>query len=94
MAGPLSGIAGGSQVPLSQPSSLNQNQNDVQVRQQEDEQAQPDQVQPQSAPAAETQGSSTQNTNDQNILQQQIEELLSSDSAADAPRGSLVDIAV
>lgn len=96
MAGPLNGIGGQQQVPLSQPFQPGQDSN--QVRGQNDQQPNENQVQPQGAPAADTQNTET---NNQDVLQQQIQELISGSgaeeglSAEDAPRrGSLVDVQI
>ncbi|MCB9982068.1 MAG: hypothetical protein H6861_00110 [Rhodospirillales bacterium] len=96
MAGPLSGIAGQQQVPLTQPSQTsNQNTNGVRG-QNEERQPEVGRVQPQGAPAAETQ---TSESNNQDVLQQQIDQAIAGSrnelSGAEAPRrGSLVDVVV
>lgn len=96
MAGPLNGIGGQQQVPLSQPFQPGQDSN--QVRNNPEQQPADNQVQPQGAPAAGTQNTET---DDQDVLQQQIKELITGSSAEnglsadDAPRrGSLVDVTV
>ncbi len=95
MAGPLSGIAGQQQVPLSQTSQLDQN--NAQVRRNEDErEPEANRVQPQGTASAETQNTET---NNQNNLQQQADELLSANQnefgeQEATRRGSLVDVVV
>lgn len=96
MAGPLSGIAGQQQIPLSQPSQLDQNNQATQVRDNQQRQ-QANRVQPQGAPVNETQDSATENLND---LQQRADELLSArgeDNAQQSEslrRGSLIDVVI
>lgn len=96
MAGPLSGIAGQQQVPLTQASQAsNQNTNTVRG-QNDDRQPEPARVQPQGAPAAETQNTETSN---QDIFQQQLEQVLANNQndpvGNETPRrGSLVDVVI
>ena len=94
MAGPLSGIGAGIQVPLNQTSPQGQN-NTSQVNAQEDRQPQQNQVQPQNAPVAESQDSN----NSQDLIQQQLEEFAAGERSEIAnqnerERGSIVDISV
>ena len=95
MAGPLSGIAGQQQVPLSQPSQLDQN--NAQVRRNDEQQPEENRVQPQGTASAETQNTET---NNQNNLQQQADDLLAASGNEDsqqsetARRGSLIDVVI
>ena len=97
MAGPLSGIAGQQQIPLSQPTQLDQNsQQATQLRQNDQQTQQPNRVQPQGAPVNETQDS---NTEDLNNLQARADELLdaSNDGGQQSEslrRGSLIDVVI
>ena len=94
MAGPLNGIGGQQQLPVSntsQPGGQNTNQA---LREREDAQPQENVVQPQSAPAADVQNTETGN---QDILQGRIADALAQqgDTAeAELRRGSLLDIEV
>ncbi len=97
MAGPLSGIAGQPQVPLSQSNSASQNNDQVRDRQDARAQTQTDRVQPQNAPAAQSQGSN--NARSQEQLDRKLEDLLVAQSrnGDDSPtirRGSLIDLSV
>ncbi len=95
MAGPLSGIAGQQQVPLSQSSQVDQN--NTQVRQREEREPEENRIQPQGTAAAETQNTET---NNQNNLQEQADELLAANQSEGgqqsetARRGSLIDVVV
>ena len=94
MAGPLSGIGAGQQVPLNQTVSQGQNNNNA-VRAQEERQQQQNRVQPQNAAAAESQESN----NSQDFIQEQLDAFASGDRSSideqtDRSRGSIVDIAV
>ena len=98
MAGPLSGIGGQPQV--FQASQIqNTNQNNQGVRQQNDEQRQArdtNEVQPQNAPVNNVQDT-TQNAQNLNDLSQDpVFAANESEAQVDpnAPRGSLIDIAV
>ena len=96
MAGPLSGIAGQQQIPLSQPSQLDQN-NSSQVRgnEQNSEQENLNRVPPQGTVTAES-NETNANLND---LQSRADELLAAqndngDSGETTRRGSLIDVVV
>ena len=93
MAGPVSGIGGQQQVPLSQPFQPGGDQDAV--RESEDRQPEENTVQPQGAAAAETQN--TETDNDQ-ILQAQTETALTpnliEEPVVQQERGSIVDIEV
>lgn len=95
MAGPLSGLVGAQQqVPLSSPSQVGQNNN--QVRGQDDRQRpEENRVQPQAAAPAEAQDTSADNNlqaREQDNLLARRDELL--EQGGDQRRGSLVDISV
>ncbi len=94
MAGPLSGIGSGQQVPLNQTISQGQN-NYSQLRAQEDRKPEANRVQPQNAAAADTQSTNTE----QDFIQQQLEEFAAGEASNitnqnERERGSLVDISV
>lgn len=96
MAGPLSGIAGQQQIPLSQPSQLDQNNGQVRGNQDEQEQNNLNRVPPQGAAAAETNDTATNNQND---LQARADELLAAqndngEQGETTRRGSLIDVVI
>lgn len=93
MAGALSGIGAGQQVPQSQTVSQGQN-NTVNVRSQDENQQDNNQIQPQNAAANESQES-----NAQTFLEEQIDAFASGETSNiseqnERERGSIVDIAV
>ena len=93
MARPINGLAGQQQIPLSQPSQQN-NQNNA-VRQQEERETQPNRVQPQGAPAAESQNSDATDNRFQQALEDRVASAISSQENGEAVRrGSLVDLSV
>jgi len=96
MAGPLSGIGSQTQSAVAAQAQQQSQQNNQGVRQRDENlnDVRPNEVRPQNAPANETQDG-------QNVTQQQArqEQFFASNANAEdldpnAPRGSLVDIAV
>lgn len=93
MAGALSGIGAGQQVPLNQTVSQGQN-NNVNVRSQDENQQENNQIQPQNAAANESQDS-----NAQSFLEEQIDAFAAGDRSSideqnERQRGSIVDTLV
>lgn len=89
MAGPLNGIGGQQQVPLSNPSQASQTNNQVR-QQEEDQEPQENTVQPQGSAASETQNTETEN---EDVIRAQQEDALNN-SDNERERGSLVDVTV
>ena len=94
MAGPLSGIGAGQQVPLNQTIQPNQNNSGaIRGQDERENQQQANQVQPQGAPAAETQESS------EDLIRQQLAEFASGerseiDNQNERASGSIIDTLV
>ena len=91
MAGALNGVAGQTQIPLSQPSQLGQTAG--QIRQGIDREPEQNRVQPQGSAAAETQTANGNESRLRSNVQQQADEIRAQSSeGSDVRRGSVIDV--
>ena len=92
MSGPLSGIAGFTQVPLSNP--YQPGQNSSQVKPQQDQQPQQNRIQPSGTQAAQTNNTDTNNQNTARSDQREISASSFNSQPGEQTRGSVLDISV